>query len=87
MTSLFILTSLPSTIVTGYFYTNIVYQETGQMIVNLVNGIQYSYPAFHFFILYFTNKLFAKEVKHLWLGSTKKTNSSTNNINTVNACV
>ena len=28
-----------------------------------MNGIELSYPALHFFILYFTNKLFAEEVK------------------------
>ena len=36
------------------------------MIVNLLNGFQATYQAFNFFNLYFSNKLFAKEVKSLF---------------------
>lgn len=71
MTFLFIVSSLPSTIVTGYFYTDIIQLEAGQMIINLVDGFQFSYPAFNILILFSTNKLFADEIKE-WI-STKRT--------------
>lgn len=65
ITFIYIFTSLPGILQTGYFYTTIIVLESGQMIVSLINAIQFSYPAFNFFILYFTNRLFANEVKRL----------------------
>lgn len=63
ITFLYILVTIPSTILSGYFYTKVVVLPQGQFIVNLVNGVQFSYPAFNFFILYCSNKLFAREVR------------------------
>lgn len=63
ITFLYIFATLPSTVITGYYYNYIMKFEIGQMIINMVNGIQFSYPAFHFFILCFSSKRFAREVK------------------------
>ena len=57
--------SLPGAILTGFFYDQVIVLEFGQVIVNLINGIQFSYPAFNFVILFFSNKLFAQEVRSL----------------------
>lgn len=66
ITFLYIMTSLPNTIVTGYLYNTVVRLDVGQLIINLINGIHFSYPAFNFFILFFSNKLFAEEVKFMF---------------------
>lgn len=65
ITVFYILSSIPNTIAAGY-YLSILQLPTGQMIANLSNGFQATYQAFNFFILYFSNKLFAKEVKSLF---------------------
>ena len=65
ITSLFIAMSLPGAILTGFFYDQVIMLEFGQVIVNLINGIQFSYPAFNFVILFFSNKLFAQELRSL----------------------
>ena len=86
ITFLYIVTSLPSTIITGYLYDNVSSLDVGQMIINLIDGIQFSYPAFNLFILFFSNKLFAEELKRTFprfLGernrvSTTRTKSNTN---------
>ena len=65
ITFLFVLTSLPSNVAIGYFYDELVDISEGQLIHNIVVGIQMSYPAFNLFILYFSNKLFAQDVKSI----------------------
>lgn len=67
ITFLYITLSFPGVIVTGYFFGIIYSHEAGSMIINLLNAIQFSYPALNFFILLFSNKLFAEEVKRLFL--------------------
>lgn len=88
LTFLFIFTSLPSTIITGYFYDSVAYLNIGQIVINLINGIQFSYPAFNFFILYFTNKLFADEFKAILSkikgNQVSMMNQTTNNTNNTN---
>lgn len=80
ITFLFIVVTIPSTLLSGYFYPRVIKLPEGQLIVNLFNGIQFSYPAFNFFILCFSNKLFAREVK-IWLLGMPKNSSSTPTIN------
>lgn len=63
--------SLPGAIISGYFFGAIYNLEHGKMAINLINAIEFSYPAFSFFVLYFTNKLFSKEV-NLLLGRIKE---------------
>ena len=65
ITFLFALTSLPSNVAIGYFYDELVDISEGQLIHNIVVGIQMTYPAFNLFILYFSNKLFAQNVKSI----------------------
>lgn len=68
ITFLYIMLTLPGAIISGYFFGAIYQLEYGKMAINLINDIQFTYPAFNFFILFFTNKLFAQEVKSLYSG-------------------
>jgi hypothetical protein len=65
ITFLYIALSLPGTIQTGYVYGYILNLDIhiSNMIINLVNCIQFTYSAFNFVILYFSNRLFAEEAK------------------------
>lgn len=64
ITFLFVVVSFPSFLVNCFFLFQVLTLEYGQLIMNLVCAIQYSYPAFNFFILYFSNKRFSLEVKN-----------------------
>lgn len=66
ITFLYIILAFPSAILTGYYYNALIVLDIGPMLITLVDNIQFSYPAFNFFILYFSNKVFAKEVKRLF---------------------
>lgn len=59
----FIISSLPSTVITGYFYAAVAFNDYGPLVINFINCVQFTYPALHFFILMFTNKLFSEEAK------------------------
>ena len=65
ITFLFVLTSLPSNVAIGYFNDQLSVINEGQLLYNILIGIQMSYPAFNLFILYFSNKLFAQSVKSI----------------------
>lgn len=65
ITFLYILLSFPGYVVNGYIYQDIIQSNASQMILNLINAIQFSYPALNFFILFFSNKIFASEVKSM----------------------
>jgi hypothetical protein len=92
ITFFYVAVELPPNIMIGYFFKPIMaLGPIGAVINALFNKIQFSYPAFNIFILYFSNKLFAKEVKLLFQnlnsnlksGQTKTTqaSSSQRNIN------
>lgn len=63
ITFLYIFATFPSILQTGYLYPNIIALESGTLIVSAINAIDFSYPALNFFILFFSNKMFADEVK------------------------
>lgn len=65
ITFLYIVAAFPSNLVNGYFLLNVMNMDEGQLILNIVASVQFSYPAFNFFILYFSNKRFAHEIKEL----------------------
>lgn len=67
ITIIYIITTLPSAIIGGYYYGYIITLATGQLIINIVNAIQSIYQSFNFLILYFSNKLFAAEVNQMLL--------------------
>lgn len=94
ITFLYIILSLPGTIQTGYVYEDILKLQIdlANFIINILNGLQFSFQAFNFFILYFSNRLFSQEVKRILLnlkssnqvlrttgttGGKSKTNAST----------
>ena len=84
ITSLFIVMSLPGAILTGFFYDQVILMENGQVLVNLINGVQFSYPAFNFLILLFSNKLFAQEVRFVFVKFiVTPVNSSTAKVNVI----
>lgn len=62
VTFLFVVLSVPSAFAT-FYYNQLVVLDIGPMLITLLDDIQFSFPAFNFIILYFTNKLFAQEVK------------------------
>jgi Na+/H+ antiporter NhaC len=66
ITFLYILLTLPGAIIAGYFYNTLIVSDIGSIFIILSSNIQFIYQAFNFFILYFTNKLFAKEVRRLF---------------------
>ena len=63
ITFLYIVLTLPNIILAGYFFVLIMGFSWGQFFVNILNSVQFSYPAFNFFILFFSNKQFSAEVK------------------------
>ena len=56
--------------------------DEGQRISDLVIGIHMSFPAFNFFILYFSNKRFSQEVKSIILRRRNNGENSLNNLYT-----
>lgn len=67
ITFLFVIVSLPSNVIFGFLFFDVIVIYESQMIFNLVIGIQMSYSAFNFFILYFYNKRFSHEVKSIFI--------------------
>lgn len=67
MAFIYIALVLPTTICSNYFYNNIVALDAGTIILGILTFIQFSYPAFNFFILFYNNKLFAQEAKSILL--------------------
>ena len=71
ITFLYIIVTLPGTILTGFFFISMMSLDIGLMLLNIIDIIHFSYPAFNFFILYFSNKLFCQEVK-IFFGRMKR---------------
>jgi hypothetical protein len=67
ITFLYITISIPGIVLTGYLFNYIIVLDEGLMVVSLFNGILFSYPAFNFLILFFSNKQFAEEAKRILL--------------------
>lgn len=63
----YILLTLPGAIINGYFYVTLTVYDYGQIIINFFGCISFTFPAFNFFTLFFTNKMFAKEFKSIFL--------------------
>lgn len=77
ITFMYIASTLPSTIFNAYLYDLAASLEIDPIIINLMNGLQFSYSALNIFILFFTNKLFAKEFKELVFKRHSSINPST----------
>jgi hypothetical protein len=65
LTLSYVIVELPCFIFNGYFYSTVIVLDVGTMINALFNNIEFSFPALNFFILYASNKMFAKELKKL----------------------
>lgn len=63
ITFLYIAVELPCDVFTGFLYPRVRHIEFGDTINAFVNNIQFTYPTFNIFTLYFSNKLFATELK------------------------
>lgn len=62
LTFFFIALALPDQLYFGYLYSIIDQNFYGTMMGNLMDFVQFFFSSFHIFILYFSNKQFAKEV-------------------------
>ena len=67
LTFLYIVLAMPEKISNGYFFDYIYGLDYGHMIVIIIDSIQFSYSSFQIFILFMSNKQFAKEVKEIVL--------------------
>lgn len=67
VTFFYIALTLPEEIYSGYFFDSVSELSFGQMITNIIDAVQFAYPSFHIFILFFSNKQFAQEVKEMIL--------------------
>jgi hypothetical protein len=66
ITFLYICLTLPPAIITGFFYPNVIALDLiGPMLINLIDNITFSFPAFNFFILLYSNRLFANEFRDM----------------------
>lgn len=63
ITIFYVITTLPSSVIGGYYYGYMLTLQSGQMIVNIINAAQSIYQSFNFFVLFYSNKLFAQEAK------------------------
>ena len=72
----FVFISLPANVIVGYYLGFMMSEQEGQLVFNLVVGLQMSYPAFNFFILFFSNKLFSQEVKSIAFDFTRRNKNS-----------
>lgn len=61
VTALFIMFTLPGSIVSGYFYQELDQTKIGSLIVILCDNITFSFHAFQLLFLLLTNKIFCKE--------------------------
>lgn len=68
----FVVISLPANVIVGYYLGFMMSEQEGQLVFNFVVGLQMSYPAFNFFILFFSNKLFSQEVKSIVFDFTRR---------------
>lgn len=89
ITFFYLITTLPSSVIGGYYYGYMLTLPTGQLIVNIINAAQSVYQAFNFVVLYISNKLFAAEVKSIfssvnerWVSFSNKSNIGRTNANT-----
>lgn len=64
---LYITLLLPGLTANVYLYNYISLLPSSNLILNLLNAIQFTYPSLSFFFLYFSNKQFANEVKSIIL--------------------
>lgn len=80
----FIFTTLPSAIVSGYYFLALRNTDFGVLIITFCDNITFSFHSFNIITLYFSNKRFKKEINSIyngWFGSKEKVeNSKTNNI-------
>lgn len=65
ITFAYIMFTLPSSIVNGYFYVPLMNLEYGELVVNIVGCVNFTFPVLNFFALLYSNKMFAYEFKSL----------------------
>ena len=65
ITFLFTFVSFPIQLYAAYFFIDVNQLYYGPMLTNIIDTIQFTYPCFHIFILFFSNKQFANEAKKI----------------------
>ena len=63
---LFIVFTFPMSIVSLFFMQIFGLGPWGLVIIFFIDTVSFAYPAFHFVILYFTNKRFAEKARELF---------------------
>jgi hypothetical protein len=59
----FIVLTLPGAVISGFFFGTFIVTNEGYFLILLLDSITFSYHAFSFFILYFSNKKFSEVLK------------------------
>lgn len=73
---LFIIFTLPSAIVSAYFYQTLIRTKIGSIIIQALDDITFSFHAFGFIFLFVSNKIFYKEVKCILFRENRSLNTS-----------
>ena len=73
-TALFILCTLPYSLVVAYIYEEMISNQNLKQILNFLRLLAFSYHSFNFIIFFITNKLFYREFKSLFNITCKKEN-------------
>ena len=69
----FIILTLPSAVVSGFFYVELSESQIGLFVLNLCDNISFSYHSFNIVTLYLANKRFKNEIKTIFdFGKIKK---------------
>lgn len=63
LTIMFIVTTLPYSIATGYWYDSLNSNKNGRIIIGTLSLLSFSYHSFNFVIFFLTNKQFLRECK------------------------
>lgn len=78
----FIVLTLPSAVVSGFFYVDLSQSQVGIFVLNLCDNISFSYHSFNIITLYLTNKRFKNEIKSIFnFEKIKKTIQPVSNTN------
>lgn len=65
VTLAFVVFTLPSAVISGYFFTSLFSFIPGRVVVYFCETLSFSYHSYNFFVLYALNKQFRQECKSI----------------------
>lgn len=80
----FIITTLPSAIVSGYYFITLMNTDYGVLIITLCDNITFSFHSFNILTLYFSNKRFKKELRNVFFYKCLKSKVNAKNSRSMN---